>query len=259
MTHPVENLVRARYDSGTVGLRAADDGGSGRTLFGHFAVFDRWTEIDSWYEGRFMERLKRGAFKRTFKERASQIRVLYEHGRDPSVGNKPLAVPEIMREDAEGAYGEGELFEASYVDDLIPALRSGQMGQSFRFRVVGESWAEPKKASDHNPNMLPERTITDVDLYEWGPCPFPAYADASAGVRSGTDPFLDSLLTDPAFLARFAERTNPHVVQQIIASVPGNARTDAPASIVPGNVGSEQASRTSALLAVERARMALLT
>ncbi len=257
MTAPVDNLVRARYDTGAIGLRAEGDGATGRTLFGHFAVFDRWTEIDSWYEGRFMERLKRGAFKRTIKERASQIRVLYEHGRDPSIGNKPLAVPEIMREDADGCYGEGELFEASYVNDLIPALAAGQMGQSFRFRVAGESWAEPKKASDHNPNMLPERTITDVDLYEWGPCPFPAYADASAGVRSGTDQFIESLLSDPAFLLRFSERVGPNVAGRVLASLPADGRSQAPAS--ESTDGDDPAARSDADLAVAiaRARFAL--
>jgi HK97 family phage prohead protease len=256
MTAPVDNLVRARYDTGAIELRAAGDGGTGRTLNGYFAVFDRWTEIDSWYEGRFLERLKRGAFKRTIKERASQIRVLYEHGRDPSIGNKPLAVPEIMREDAEGCYGQGELFEASYVDDLIPALSAGQMGSSFRFRVVGEQWVEPKKATDSNPAMLPERTITDVDLYEWGPCPFPAYADATAGVRSGTDAFVESLLADPAFLLRFSERVGPNVAAHVLAQVSPGGRTSAASDEPPGG-RAEQASRTSALLAVERARLAL--
>ncbi len=260
MTHPIDNLVRARYDTGAATLRAAEDAGNGRTLFGHFAVFDRWTEIDSWYEGRFMERLGDSAFTRTFKERGDKIRVLYDHGHDPSIGNKPLGAPDTLRVDkGVGAYYESELFETNYVEELMPALRAGQLGASFRFRVVGEQWVEPKKESAHNPNKLPERTITDVDLYEFGPVTFPAYEAATAGVRStGTDEFIDHLMHDPRFVARFTERAGLTVVEQILASLPADGRSQAPASTTSTDGDDMQASRTSAVLAVARARAALL-
>jgi HK97 family phage prohead protease len=258
VTAPTDNLVRARYDEGTIELRAEGEGGTGRTLFGHFAVFNRWTEIDSWYEGRFMERIAPGAFKQTFAERADKIRVLYDHGHDPSIGNKPLGAPDVLREDKSGAYYESELFEASYVEDLMPALRAGQLGASFRFRVTADEWKEPAKASTSNPGKLPERTITGVDLYEFGPVTFPAYADASAGVRSGSDQFIERLLANEDVLARYIERAGPQVAAKFLASLPTVGRGEASASNVPAVGGSEQATRTSALLAVERARMALL-
>lgn len=256
MTAPVDNLVRARHDAGTIELRA-DEGSTGRTLFGHFAVFNRWTEIDSWYEGRFLERIAPGAFEGTFTERADKIRVLYDHGHDPMIGNKPLAAPNVLREDRAGAYYEAELFEASYVEDLLPALRAGQLGASFRFKVTGEDWADPKSATKANPAKLPERTITSVELYEFGPVTFPAYDDASAGVRSGSDSFIEKLLGNEEVLARYIERAGPNVAAKFLASLPAVGRTGA-ASNVPAVGGSEQASRTSAVLAVERARMALL-
>lgn len=228
-------------------------------MFGHFAVFDRWTDIDSWYEGRFLERVADKAFTRTFKERGDKIRVLYDHGHDPSIGNKPLGAPNVLRSDGVGAYYESELFEATYVDDLMPALRAGQLGASFRFRVTGEEWVEPKRATEHNPDKLKERTITDVDLYEFGPVTFPAYADATAGVRStGSDEFVDHLIHDPQFVARFTERAGLAVVEKILASLPADGRNGAPASDVSTDGDRKQATRTSALLAVERARMALL-
>ena len=40
--------------------------GDGVTMSGHFAVFDQWTEINSVFEGRFMERIARGASARPF-------------------------------------------------------------------------------------------------------------------------------------------------------------------------------------------------
>lgn len=260
MTHPTDNLVRARYDSGAATIRAkADSESAGRTLFGHFARYDSWTEIDSWFEGRFMERIGDGAFDRTFKERADKIRVLYDHGHDPSIGNKPLGAPDVLRSDkGEGAYYESELFDVAYVNDLMPALRANQLGASFRFRVTAEEWVEPKKASDSNPEKLPERTITDVDLYEFGPVTFPAYADATAGVRSaGTDSFLEALMDDPRFLARFTERAGLSVVEKILATLPLDERKEAIASRQSTDGDAEQAARSSAVLAVQRARMAL--
>ena len=214
-----DNLVRARYDQGAAELRADGEGG-GRTLFGHFAVFDTWTEIDSWYEGRFLERVASGSFTETFKNK-SGIRVLFEHGRDPSIGNKPIASPDVLREDAEGAYHESPLFtDANYVQELMPALRAKQLGASFRFKVTDEEWIEPKTSTTHNPGKLPERTIRAVDLYEYGPVTWGAYPEATSGVRSGTDSFIDQLLHDPLFLARMVERTGLPAVEQILSGVP---------------------------------------
>lgn len=256
MPAPVDNLVRARYDTGTIELRADSDS-DGRTLFGHFAVFDRWTEIHSWFEGRFLERIAPGAFERTFADRADRIRVLYDHGHDPSIGNKPLGTPEVLREDKNGAYYEVGLFKASYVDDLLPALRAGQMGASFRFRVTGEEWHEPTRASKSNPEKLPERTVTAVDLYEFGPVTFPAYADASAGVRSGTDQFVERLLADEDVLARYIERAGPQVAAKFLASLPTVGRSDA-ASEDPAVGRSEQADDARVARAIAKARAALL-
>lgn len=232
MTVPTDNLLRAWAAPGAVELRAADDG-NGNTMYGHFAVFNRWTEIDSWFEGRFLERIAPGAFAGTFRDRADKIRVLYDHGADPMIGNKPLGTPTRLREDASGAYYEVDLFDASYVNDLKPALRAGQLGASFRFRVTGEEIVAPAEATDHNPERLEERTITAVELYEFGPVTFPAYPDASAGMRSRTDEFLDHFLNDPQFVARFKERVGPAVVNQIRASLPPTAETAEPAVETP--------------------------
>ena len=228
MTAPVDNLVRAWASPAT--LRAKADA-AGDTMVGHFAVFDTWTEIDSWFEGRFLERIAHGAFRDTFDTRGDQIRVLYDHGADPQIGNKPLGSPTTLREDRTGAYYEVDLFDASYVNDLKPAIRAGQLGASFRFRVTAEEWADPTDSSEHNPERLSERTITGAEVYEFGPVTFPAYPDASAGMRSRTDEFLDHFLNDPAFVARFRERAGPAVVDQIRASLP--TADDAPPADPP--------------------------
>jgi HK97 family phage prohead protease len=154
------------------------------TLTGHFAVFDTWTEVDSEREGHFMERIARGAFARTFARDRASIRVTFQHGRDPQLGDKVLGAIELLEEDARGARYDVQLLDTSYNRDLLPGLEAGLYGSSFRFRVAGESIDRRAKASDHNPNGLPERTITEARVFEFGPVTWPQYGEATAGVRS---------------------------------------------------------------------------
>ena len=240
MSHPTDNLVRAWIDPDATVLRA-DSTGDGNTMVGHFAVFDQWTEIHSFFEGDFLERIAPGAFKDTFRSKAGQIRVLYEHGGDPQIGNKPLGTPEVLREDKTGAYYEVGLFDASYVNDLKPAIRAGALGASFRFKVTGEEWVTPSQASVDNPMKLDERTITAVELYEFGPVTFPAYADASAGLRSRTDEFIEHFLSDPQFVARFTERAGLATTERILATLPPPAQR-ADTAVTDGTNTSNESS-----------------
>lgn len=226
MDAPTENLVRMWARPEACQMRAADQG-DGNTLFGHFAVFNRWTEINSYFEGRFMERVVPGAFKDTFAQRGLGIRVLYEHGHDPQIGNKPIAEPKIFREDEVGAYYEARLFNSTYAQELKEPLEAKQLGASFRFKVTSEEWIDAPKPSDDNPKGLPERSITGVDCMEAGPCTFGAYDEATAGLRSGTDQFFE-WLTDPLFAVRFAEHVGPKIVEQMLASLPADGRSLSP-------------------------------
>lgn len=183
---PKDGLVRALAPG--LEVRSGAEG-SMPTLFGHMLRFDVWAEIHSLFEGDFLERIAPGAAKKTLRESRDQIRILYNHGHDPHVGEKPLAAPDL-NEDSEGVRYEGELFDTSYNRDLVPALEAGQFGSSMRFSVTKETFDEEPEASDHNPGgVLPERTIKELRLYEGGPVTFPAYPEAEAGVRSLTDRF----------------------------------------------------------------------
>jgi HK97 family phage prohead protease len=186
---PRDNIVRSVMPG--VELRADEER---PTLFGHFAVFDQWAEIDSAFEGHFMERIAPGAFAKSFAENRSRIRVLFEHGQDPQIGNKPLGPIADLREDKVGAYYEVPLSDTSYNRDITQLLRDGLLGASFRFSVIKEDFKRNTSASPYNPEALPERTVQEVDLAEFGPVTFPAYAGASAGVRSDTDDYIRRLL-----------------------------------------------------------------
>jgi HK97 family phage prohead protease len=189
--HPDVLLLR---DAGEKPAAEASDSAASAmpTMIGHFAVFNRWTEIDSFWEGNFMESIAPGAFKRSIENNRDSIRTLFQHGRDPSTGALPLGTIDVLREDDVGAYYEVDLFDADYVQRLLPSLRSNQLGASFRFQVTREEVDEKPDPSPTNPTGMPQRTIKDLVLYEFGPVTFPAYDDASAGLRmrSATDEWI---------------------------------------------------------------------
>lgn len=171
--------------------RAASGDGGMPTLVSRFSPFDVWYEIDSYWEGTFLERTIRGAFSKTMRENRSNVRVLYDHGYDMQIGNKILGVADDLREDADSAVGEVPLLDTSYNRDLLPGLEAGGYGSSFRFRVIRDEWNDEPGTSDYNPAGIPERTIKEVRLFEFGPVTFPANPDATAGVRCLTDRYYE--------------------------------------------------------------------
>ncbi len=189
-----QNFDVVRAVDADVELRdgAAVDGSLG-TLDGHFSQFNRWYEVASAWEGNFMEQIAPGSFVQTIEEDRAAMRVLFDHGYDPQIGNKVLGPIESLAEDKTGPAYEVPLYDTSYNRDLLPGLKGGQYGASFRFRVREETWVDEPKPSRDNPKGLPERTITNAKVMEFGPVTFGANPGATAGVRSMTDQFYDQL------------------------------------------------------------------
>lgn len=182
---PTDNLVRH------VSFRA-EPSTDGLTLEGYAAVFNEWTEIDSW-EGNFRERVAPGAFKKTLSERTPVLQ--FDHGTHPLIGSLPLGVFTSLREDEHGLRVRARLSDNWLIEPVRDAIRDGAIsGMSFRFRVVNDTW---KKGDD----KTPERTITEVALYEAGPVVYPAYEKTSVGVRSRE---LLTALTDPQVRSELA-------------------------------------------------------
>lgn len=194
-TLPID-ILRAVAPASGIEMRAAGDGMP--TMTGHFSVFNAWYEVDSWMEGHFLERVAPGAFRKTIRESRDAMKVLYDHGMDFQIGNKVLGPIDDLREDNIGPAYVVPLLDTSYNRDLVPGLEAGLYGSSFRFRVVQDKWNKDPGVSDHNPLGLPERTITEARVFEFGPVTFPANPAATAGVRAMTDDYYD-----------FVRRTSP--------------------------------------------------
>lgn len=179
---PRDDLIRmVELPESQVEFRSDDDG---RLMIGIPIVFNTWTEIGGW-EGNFLERVAPSSVTKTLAQSGDRVKVLFNHGFDPQIGDKPLGKPSVMEPRRGGLYTETPLARTSYNDDLIELMKSGAIdGMSFRFSVTKEEVAHPKEASDHNPTLLPERTIKEMRLYEFGPVTFPAYEATTVGVRA---------------------------------------------------------------------------
>src|SRR4051812_15818681 len=120
-------MAENRYRSAPYELREGADGAA-PVMTINFARFDEWTEINSVFEGRFMERMAPGSFDKTFKEQGNKIRAIFQHGRDPQVGDKPLGPITDLREEKDGAWADVQLLDAQYVRDIAEGLKAGVYG-----------------------------------------------------------------------------------------------------------------------------------
>lgn len=180
-----------------------EDGTLGDLLV-RFSPFNVWYEINSIWEGRFLERTKPGAFKKTAQEAKRSdglfsTKVMFDHGMDFNIGDKLLGVPnrfeEVNTPDYHGPELEAPLENTSYNRDLLPVLRKGGYGSSFMFETIREKWNHEPGESDHNPEGLPERDVEEVRTFEAGPVTWPASPTATAGMRSRslTDMWMEQL------------------------------------------------------------------
>jgi HK97 family phage prohead protease len=211
----------------------AEDDATMPTMELRFSAFGTWYEIDSFWEGRFLERTEKGAFAKTIKENRDRMRVLFDHGFDPQIGNKVLGPIEDLREEDDSPVGIVPLFDTSYNRDLQPGLEAGVYGSSMRMRVIKEEWNDEPGKSDHNPEGLPERTIKEIRLAEFGPVTFPANPDSTAGVRSLTDTFYEQL-----------RARDPHMVDEVARSA-RHLRTAPPSEPVVDHSAADAAARTT--------------
>jgi len=219
-------------------VEARAEGDAMPTMTGHFSTFGDWYEVDSYIEGHFLERIAPTAFDKTIRksnaDRAA-MKVLYDHGQDPQIGNKILGPIADLRTDQIGPYYEVPLFDTSYNRDLAPGLLAGVYGSSFRFTVEKDEWDHNPSRSDGNPDGHPERTVTEARVYEFGPVTFPANPNATAGARSTTDSFYKRSRDPEAFesLLRTAMSARASVRTEEAAPPPESPPSDTPPSEPP--------------------------
>jgi phage head maturation protease len=168
--------------------------GTGRTLTGTAAVFNRWTEINSAVEGHYLERVSPRAFTKTLNEgRGTALPLLLDHGLHPALGSFLLGELRSVTADASGLRYTAELHRG-LPELLVEGLAAGQYGSSFRARAIKSSVNPHPPASPHNPDRLTEVTRTELMLLDVGPTSLPAYKSTSARLRNAAPgPRLESV------------------------------------------------------------------
>ena len=161
---------------------------------GYAAVFDSDSEPIA---GMFIERMQRGAFKRTLAA-DPDVRLMVNHAglALARTANATLALEERPR----GLFFRAQLPDTPTARELHTLVQRGDMDQcSFAFTVAEDRWIEPDKDSSD----LPRRTITRIgELFEVSVVTFPAYASTSviAGERSAerSDAGSEQQASEPA-------------------------------------------------------------
>lgn len=216
-----------------------DDDVIGR-LVGFPIVYGKWTEISGW-EGNFMEQIAPGAPDRHLKTHRDKVKVLFNHGMDPTIGDKPLGKPDVIESKKRGLWTETPLLDTSYNQDLHVLLSAEAIdGMSFRFNVQREEWKDEPKPTKQNPKGLPQRTIRELKLFEFGPVTFPAYEATTAGIRGR-----------PAYLEHIKQVSTPDGTLTLAndgVSISGNTITiDALAHSHPSATGKDVARLSRAV------------
>lgn len=156
----------------------AEDG-DGLEMSGYAAVFGEPTLIED-YEGRYMESIAPGAFRKTLRERGDRVVLMLEHGRNPLLGTLPLGKIVELREDDHGLFVKARLHDNWLTQPVRDAIASGALkDMSFRFRPIQQ---RVDKSGD-----VPSVVRTEVSLIELGPVSVGAYSGTEVALRAWAD------------------------------------------------------------------------
>ena len=166
-------------------------------ITGYAARFNVWSED----LGGFKERIKSGAFAQSIKN--GDVRLLFNH--DPNyILARTINGTLKLEEDRKGLLYTASLPDTTYAQDLKESIRRGDISQnSFGFRVINDKW----KVSDDK-NVLSERTLTEVKLFDVSPVVFAAYPQTTVKVRS----LLKSIDYDPDVVAEMYRKLEKGII-----------------------------------------------
>ncbi len=247
-------------------------GGDGRTVEAYAAVFKRSAEIRD-QDGHYLEEIDPGAFNRTIQHRGNKFGVFYNHGLTihgtPSDrGSVPIGTPQEVRVDNVGVRTVTRYNRTALAEEVLESINSGAItAQSFTGRFMRSNPVRVPRTG--KAGKLPTVTRMEIDMREYGPTPFPAYAEAMiTGVRAmlgqggsadiGLWTALAGDLVDPYGLRALASQdegihtalreaitagTVREVIEDLVST--GHLRGSLPAVEPPGSTGQDTSVRDS--------------
>jgi HK97 family phage prohead protease len=235
-------------------------GGDGRTVDAYAAVFDTPAPIHD-DDGIYIEVIDRRAFDRILGKIAPsggrtgwRCGVFYNHGMTlhgtPSgEGSYPVGVPLEIKADGRGLFTRTRYHKGPEVDRILEGIREGSIsGYSFSGRF--DKSDPPSRRGGFRPDSrgnLPTVRRTESTLREYGPTPFPAYADAAiTGVRS--EQIAEQLEHVAELLRSGAPLDSPELVVPAAPEERGSAPKDSRQRARSGRPIREQVQRNAALL-----------
>lgn len=209
-----ESLGTYYRDFPLADLSVRSGGRDGRIVTAYAAVFNTPTEIHD-QDGDYYEVIDPAAFNRAISDARPQggrkgwkVGVFYNHGRTlagtPSDRHSmPIGVPISITADNVGVLTETQYHRSDFCEEIVEGLESGAIpGYSFSGMFRRSQPLIPRGGfrRDRAGSMQTVRR-TESTLREYGPTPFPAYADAAiVGMRAET--ILAAMASDPELAQR---------------------------------------------------------
>jgi HK97 family phage prohead protease len=251
------------YPLEDISIRA---GGDGRTVDAYAAVFDTPAPIHD-ADGDYIEVIDRRAFDRILTKIAPtggranwRCGVFYNHGMTlhatPSDRNSvPIGIPLEIKADEHGLFTRTRYHKGELADQILEAIREGSLSAySFSGRFDRSSPRPPRGGfrPDRGGN-LPAVRRTESTLREYGPTPFPAYADAAiTGVRS--EQIIEQLAHITELLRSGAPLDSPEPELSAAPEERGSAPKDSHPRVRSGRSVREQIQANTALLLQQQHR-----
>jgi len=145
-----------------------------RAIEGYAAVFRSLARI-----GDFYERFQPGAFRRALDER-QDVRCLFNHNPNNILGRSKAGTLDVA-EDSTGLHFRCEMPDTEVGRDLHALIKRRDIAEcSVAFESRDDAWTQ-ERIDGKTANV---RTLRDVDLFDVGPCTYPAYSDTKVSARS---------------------------------------------------------------------------
>lgn len=199
-------------------------GGDGRTVDAYAAVFDTPQEIRD-REGHYIEQLHRSTFDKTLAQRGNQLQAIFNHGKTmygtPSERfSMPIGVPLEVKPEPKGLWTATRMAKTPLGDEVLQLIDEGAIkGYSFSGSFLATDRQRAKAAGG-----LPTFVRMETALREYGPTPFPYYADAQiVGVRSEAAELLATMTAEEIdeFVASLAEPARADLLRALAATDTG--------------------------------------
>jgi len=166
-------IERRFYSEAKIEIRKSGSDATTNTLRGYAAKFNALSEN----LGGFREQIVPGAFDDVLSD---DVRALFNHDGNQVLGRTTSGTLRIFQDEIGLGY-EVDLPDTQTARDLVVSIERGDVSQSsFAFRIAsnGDSW-------DENEDGVWIRTINKFyRLYDVSPVTFPAYPDATVGMRT---------------------------------------------------------------------------